>query len=90
MRSPPERIVKHDLRLDILCCLVDGEPLTVGQLSARTGKSRTEVSYHLKLLNSHDLVGATGKMSAHEPLYAATLDEHDEWVRKAVMSHRSD
>lgn len=90
MSSPPERIVKHDVRLDILCCLVDGESLTVAQLSARVGGSLAEMSYHVRLLDSHGLIGKTGEMGGEEPLYAATLDEHDEWVRKAVADHRPD
>jgi hypothetical protein len=35
--SSLEAIVKHDRRLDLLACLVDGEPLTVPKLSAETG-----------------------------------------------------
>jgi len=90
MRSPPKRIVENDVRLDILCCLVDGEPFTVAQLGGRLGRSLTEVRYHVKLLCSHDLIVKTGEMDGEDPLYAATLDEHDEWVRKAVFDHRPD
>jgi hypothetical protein len=89
MRSPPERVVKHDVRLDILCCLVDGKSLTAMQLSARIGKPLREVAYHVKLLDSHDLVTRTGAQFGEHPLYAATLDGHDEWVREAIEEHRS-
>ena len=88
MSSPPERIVKNEARLDILCCLVDGPPLTIAQLSARVGTSLTAVAYHVKLLETHDLVRKTGETDNEEPLFAAPLDEHDEWLREAVEVHR--
>ncbi len=80
--------MNHEVRLDILCCLVDGASLTAAQLSGRIGRSLTEVGYHIKLLYSHDLVARTGEKLGEEPLYAATLDEHDEWVWQAVEEHR--
>jgi hypothetical protein len=89
MSSPPERVVKHDVRLDILCCLVDGEALTAVQLSARIGRPLREVDYHVRLLDSHDLISRTGARVGEQPLYAATVDDHDEWVREAVEEHRS-
>jgi DNA-binding transcriptional ArsR family regulator len=88
MRSPPERVVKHDVRLDILCCLVDGQSLTTAQLSARIGKSIREVGYHVRLLDSCDLVARTDTTVGEQPLYDVTLDEHEDWVREAVEEHR--
>jgi hypothetical protein len=82
-----EAIVRHDGRLDLLCCLVDGEPLTVPQLSVRTGKSQEIVGYWVKLLNSFDLVKKTGDVGG-ELLYEATLDGHPNWVREAIDKHR--
>jgi hypothetical protein len=69
---------------------VDGEPLAVPQLSARVGRSLTEVGYHLKLLQSHSLVEKTGGLVDGDPLYGATLDGHPDWVREAVEAHRRD
>jgi DNA-binding transcriptional ArsR family regulator len=88
MSSPRERIVTNKVRLDLLCCLVDDPPSTVTQLSARVGRSLTAVAYHVKLLETHDLVRKTGETDNEEPLYAATLDEHDEWLWEAVEAHR--
>jgi DNA-binding transcriptional ArsR family regulator len=65
--SPLEGVVKHGGRLDILACLVDGEPLAVSQLSAETGLSRTAVRHHIKLLDSFDLVERTDGLGG-EPL----------------------
>lgn len=86
--SPLEAIVKHDGRLDVLCCLVDDRPLAVPQLSARTGRSLTAVGHYVKLLDSFGLVETTENPDGGEPLYAATLDRHPDWVREAVEEHR--
>ncbi len=77
----------HDVRLDVLCCLLDGEPLTDLQLSARTGKSLPVVVHHLRLLDSFDLVDKEDSPEDGRPLYVATLDEHPDWVREAVEAH---
>jgi DNA-binding transcriptional ArsR family regulator len=82
--------VNHEGRLDLLCCLLDGEPLAVPQLSARVGRSLSEVGYHIRLLASHGLVEGTGGLDEGYRLYAATLDSHPEWVREAVEAHRRD
>lgn len=87
MTSPLKAIVKHDGRLDLLACLVGREPLAVPQLSAETGLSRTAVRHHVKLLCSFDLVERAGELGG-EPRYAATLDEHPDWVREAVEERR--
>ena len=84
----PDRIIENEFRLDILCCLLDSLPLTVAQLSARVSKSLTAVSYHVKLLETHDLVRQAGQADNEEPLYVATVDEHDAWTRVAVETHR--
>lgn len=87
MTSPLEAIVKHDGRLDMLSCLLDGEPLAVPQLSAETGLSMTAIRHHVKLLDAFDLVEKAGELGG-EPRYAATLDDHPDWVREAVAEHR--
>jgi len=89
-RSGLEAIVKHDGRLDILCCILDGGPLAVPQLSARTGASRKAVSHWVKTLESFGLVEKIADLDGGEPLYAATLERHPDWVREAVEGHRSD
>lgn len=86
--STLEAIVTHDMRLDMLCCLVDGEPLTVSQLSARTGKSLKAVNHNIKQLESIDLVEKAGEPGSREPQYAANLDRHPDWVREVVEEHR--
>lgn len=82
-----EAIVKHDGRLDVLCCILDGGPLAVPQLSARTGRSLKAVGHYIKLLEAFDLVEKCGDLDGGEPLYAATLDEHPGWVLEAVEEH---
>ncbi len=88
MSAPLEPIVKHDLRLDILCCLADGESLTVPQMSARTGRDERLVGHHLRLLEAFCLVGKEGDARGGQSFYVASLDEHPDWVREAVESHR--
>ncbi len=86
--SSLEAIVTHDGRLDVLCCILDGGPLAVPQLSARTGRSVKAVGHYVKLLDSFDLVEKVGGLDGGVPLYAASLDEHPDWVREAVDEHR--
>lgn len=80
----------HDGRLDVLCCLLDGGPLSVTQLGARIGESSQTVHYWVSLLDSFSLVQRLGDPGGRRPLYAATLDEHPDWVREAVEGHRAD
>jgi predicted transcriptional regulator len=54
-------IAKHTGRLTLLACLADNEPLSISQLSAKTGLSRTAVRYHVRLLASFGLVEREGK-----------------------------
>jgi len=86
-RSPLEAVVRHEGRLDVMCCLDDEGPLGVKQLIARTGKPRVAVDHHLKLLNAIDLVNRI-HVDGDAPLYELTLDDHPDWVREAVEEHR--
>jgi hypothetical protein len=83
-----EMVVRHDGRLDLMCCLLDSGPLSVPQLAARIGGVPQAVRYWVNLLDSFDLVEKRGELDDGEGLYAITLDEHPEWVREAVWRHR--
>jgi hypothetical protein len=83
-----ETIVKHDGRLNLLCCLLDGGPLSVPQIAARIGESSQAVRYWANLLDSFNLVEKRDALGDGWPVYTATLDEHPEWVREAVRQHR--
>jgi hypothetical protein len=83
-----EAIVKHEGRLDVLCCILDGGPLAVPQLSARTGDSPQAVGHNVQLLESFGLVEKIADLDGSEPLYVATLDKHPRWVWQAVEKHR--
>ena len=85
--SALEAIVKHEGRLDVLCCILDGGPLAVPQLSARTGRPLNVTDHYIKLLDIYGLVEKFADLDGGEPLYAATLDEHPDWVREAVEEH---
>jgi len=86
--SSLERLVTHDFRLNILCCLADGAELTAPQLGGRIGKPETAVSYHVKLLESGDLVESVDDGEGNAALYTATLAKHPEWVANAVRDHQ--
>lgn len=87
--SPLEAVVRHDGRLDILCCLVAEGPLTTPQLSGRLGKPLHNILGWVKLLECFRVVKRTGKYAKGRlPLYEANLDEHPDWVREAVEEHR--
>ncbi|HEU4943894.1 MAG TPA: ArsR family transcriptional regulator [Solirubrobacterales bacterium] len=81
-------IVRHDGRLDVLCCLVDGAPLAVPQLSAMTGMPASAVSHYIDLLRSFDLVTEVGSVDVEESLYSTTLEGQPDWVRMAIETHR--
>jgi DNA-binding transcriptional ArsR family regulator len=83
-----EAIVKHDGRLNVLCCLLDGGPLAIPQVSARIGKPLDAVGHWVKLLESFGLVEKIGDLGGGEPLYAVTLDDQPDWIREAVEEHR--
>ena len=80
--------MRHDGRLDVLCCLIDGGQLAVPQLSAMTGMPKSAVSHYVDLLRSFDLVARVAGTDDREPLYAITLDGHPDWVRAAIEEHR--
>jgi hypothetical protein len=82
-----EMVVKHDGRLNLLCCLLDGEALSIQQLAARIGEPSQTVRYWANLLDSFDLVEKSDSLDDGEPFYVATLDDHPEWVREAVRQH---
>ncbi len=86
--APLKAIVRHDGRLDVLCCLIDGAPLAVPQLSAMTGLPTKAVSHFVDLLCSFDLVEKVGSAGGQEPLYTIALDGHPDWVRAAIEGHR--
>jgi DNA-binding transcriptional ArsR family regulator len=86
--SALEAIVKHDGRLEILRCLLDGGSLAVPQLSELTRMSSREVDHYVKLLVTFGLVEEVGGTEGGEPRYAATLDDHPDWVREAVEKRR--
>jgi hypothetical protein len=87
-RAALEAVVNHEGRLDLLCCLLDGAPLSARQLSARIGRGLSVVGHWVKLLEAFDLIGQVGDRGDAEALYAATLDEQPDWVREAVENHR--
>jgi hypothetical protein len=83
-----ETIVRHDGRLNLLCCLLDGGPLSVPQMAARVGESPQAVRYWVGLLDAFSLVEQHAGLSGGEPRYVAALDGHPEWVQEAVAQHR--
>jgi DNA-binding transcriptional ArsR family regulator len=83
-----EAIVKHDGRLDVLCCLLDGGPLAIAQVAARTNEPGQTVSYWMRLLESFNLVEKVGDLDGQEPLYAVTLEDQPDWIEEAVEEHR--
>jgi hypothetical protein len=83
-----ETIVKHDGRLDVLCCLVDGGPLGIPQVAARITKPAQTVHYWMRLLESFSIVEKIADLHGLEPLYVVTLEDHPDWVEEAVKEHR--
>lgn len=88
MKLRLEMVVKHDGRLNLLCCLLDCGPLSVSQLAARIGESTQAVRYWVNLLGAFDLVEERDGPEGGEPVYAVTLDDQPGWVREAVRQHR--
>jgi len=86
--SSLEAIVRHEGRLDVLCCILDGGPLAAVQVGARIGKPNRVVRHWLELLAAFSLVDTLGALDGGDPLYIATLDDHPTWVREAVIDHR--
>jgi len=87
-KGPLQAIVRHDGRLDVLCCLVDGAPLALPQLTAMTGMPTAAVSHYVDLLCSFGLVAKVAGPDGGDSLYTTTLDEHPDWVRAAIEKHR--
>lgn len=85
--APLKAIVRHDGRLDVLCCLLDGVPLAVGHLSAMTAMPPDAIRYYVGLLRRFGLV-AEVHSDGEEPLYVLTLDGHPDWVQEAIEEHR--
>ena len=86
--SPLKTILRHEGRLDVLCCLIDGDALAIPQLSARTGRSLKAVSHCIKVLEAFDLVGKGDARDGSETFYVANLDRHPDWVLRAIEEHR--
>ncbi len=80
--------MRHDGRLDVLCCILDGGPLTIQQVSARIGCSLRSAAYWLDLLDSFDLVAKVDELDGGEAIFAISLDGHPDWVREAIEHHR--
>ncbi len=87
-RSPLEEAVIHDGRLDVLCCILDSGPLGATQISARIVEPEGLVRHWLETLHALSLVQRIGTPGDGEPLYAATLDNHPDWVRAVIARHR--
>jgi hypothetical protein len=88
VKSRMDLVVKHDGRLNLLCCLVDEGQLSVPQLAARIGESVQAVRYWASLLDTFGLVEELDPLDDGEPLYVATLDDQPEWVQEAIRQHR--
>ena len=86
--SPRRAVVEHDARLDILCCLADGGPLAVEQVSGRTGMNPTQTRHHMQILDAFGLVGKSREEGVGPTLYVARLNENPPWVIRAVNDHR--
>jgi len=82
-----ETVVRHDGRLNILCCLVDNGDQSIPQLAARTGDSRQAVHYWVRVLENFDLVKQV-REEGRQRIFSASLDGHPQWVREAVEEHR--
>jgi predicted transcriptional regulator len=81
-------VVRHDARLDILCCLDPDEPMATEQISGRTGMEVRRTAYHLKVLRAFGLIGATQAGGRGPIVYVLRLDRQPEWVTDAVNEHR--
>ena len=88
VRIAREAVVRHDARLDILCCLDPDKPLTTEQVTARTGIARCGVAYHLKVLRTFGLVGTAPGVGTGPALFVPCLDRQPEWITDAVNEHR--
>lgn len=88
VRITREAVVRHDARLDILCCLDSDEPLAAQQIGGRTGMGTHRTAYHLRVLRASGLIGTTQKDGVGPVPYVSRLDQQPEWVMDAVNEHR--
>lgn len=88
VRITREAVVRHDARLDILCCLDSDEPMATEQISGRTGMEVRRMAYHLRVLRAFGLIGTTPKDGKGPALYVLCLDRQPGWVTAAVNEHR--
>jgi predicted transcriptional regulator len=82
--SPLEMALRHNGRLDVLCCLLDDGPLVMSQLITKTGEPFKAVRYWLRGLESFGLVEKLADPAGGEPLHSASLDEQPAWVHYAI------
>lgn len=88
VRIAREAVVRHDARLDVLCCLDSDEAMAAEQISGRTGMEARRTAYHLKVLHAFGLIGTTQKDGIGPILYVLRLDRQPEWITDAVNEHR--
>jgi predicted ArsR family transcriptional regulator len=88
VRNTREAVVRHDARLDILCCLDADEPMTAEQISGRMRMEFRRTAYHLKVLHAFGLVGTRQRGGRGPALYVSRLERQPEWVTVAVSEHR--
>lgn len=88
-RSPLEKVLEHNGRLDVLCCLLEDGPLVMSQVIARTGESFKAVRYWLRGLESFGLVEKLADPAGGEPLHSATPDEQPDWMRCVIEYRRA-
>jgi len=84
-----ETVVRHEGRLNVLCCLLDYGNQSASQLAARTGDSMQAVGYWIKVLQNFGLVVQVAEIGQHrQRIYSASLDGQPQWVLEAVQNHR--
>jgi hypothetical protein len=84
-------VLEQDDLLDVLCCALDAGPLTIAQLSARTGQSQDDIWWWVVIvLKTAELMREEGSAESGEPLYRLVLDEQPPEVRAAIEAHRRD
>lgn len=88
VRIAREAVVRHDARLDVLCCLDSDEPMATEQISGRTGMEARRTAYHLRVLRAFGLVDTMQKDGVGPVLYVSRLDQQPGWVADAVNEHR--
>jgi predicted transcriptional regulator len=79
-------VVEHEARLNILSCLDASEPMSIAQVCNKAELHTTQVSHHLRILDSFGLVKGEGENG--QALYVTRLKQNPAWVRRAVNRHR--